>query len=158
VEKSYAKGRIRRQSVRVVLGTREDLEDALARSEDSKVINTSFVERLNLTIRRMVVALHRRTNAFARSKERLAELLELARCSYNILRPHRSLRFGRETRTPAQQAGLVSRRLTFRDVFLSLCPELGRVRRGIVPVAAVERPGYRRSMADERGRRDAKAA
>jgi len=28
-----------------------------------------------------------------------------------------ALRFGREVRTPAMQAGLVARRLTFRDVF-----------------------------------------
>ena len=35
--------------------------------------------------------------------------LELVRCHYNFVRPHRALRFGRETRTPAMQAGLVKR-------------------------------------------------
>ena len=37
--------------------------------------------------------------------------------AYNFIRPHRALRFGRETRTPAMQAGLVSQRLALRDIF-----------------------------------------
>ena len=36
---------------------------------------------------------------------------------YSFIRPHGSLRFGRKTRTPAQQAGLTTRRLTWRDIF-----------------------------------------
>ena len=43
--------------------------------------------------------------------------VELLRCYYNFIRPHRALRFGRETRTPAMQAGLVSQRLALRDIF-----------------------------------------
>ena len=43
--------------------------------------------------------------------------LELVRCHYNFVRPHRALRFGRETRTPAMQARLVSRRLALSDIF-----------------------------------------
>ena len=46
--------------------------------------------------------------------------LELLRCYYNFVRPHRALRFGRETRTPAMQAGLATRRLTLRDIFVSV--------------------------------------
>ena len=45
--------------------------------------------------------------------------IELLRCHYNVVRPHRALRFGREVRTPAMQAGLPTRRLTFREVFSS---------------------------------------
>ena len=33
---------------------------------------------------------------------------------------HGALKFGRETRTPAMQAGLATRRLTLRDIFVSL--------------------------------------
>jgi hypothetical protein len=33
-------------------------------------------------------------------------------------RPPRALRFGREIRTPAMQAGLVKRRLTLREIFV----------------------------------------
>ena len=46
--------------------------------------------------------------------------LELLRCYYNFVRPHGALKFGRETRTPAMQAGLAARRLTLRDIFVSL--------------------------------------
>ena len=49
-----------------------------------------------------------------------SDIAELLRCYYNFVRPHGALKFGRETRTPAMQAGLVSRRLTFRDIFESL--------------------------------------
>ncbi len=47
----------------------------------------------------------------------LVDQLELFRCYYNFIRTHSSLRFGREVRTPAMQAGLAPRRYTFRDVF-----------------------------------------
>ena len=46
--------------------------------------------------------------------------LELLRCYYNFGRPHGALKFGRETRTPAMQAGLATRRLTLRDIFVFL--------------------------------------
>ena len=41
-------------------------------------------------------------------------------CYYNFVRPHGALKFGRETRTPAMQAGLATRRLTLRDIFVSV--------------------------------------
>ena len=52
--------------------------------------------------------------------ERLRDHLELLRCHYNFLRPHLALKFGHEFRTPAMQAGLTSRRLTFRKIFTSI--------------------------------------
>ena len=56
---------------------------------------------------------------YARCKERLAAHLELLRCYYNFVRPHRALQFGLEVRTPAVQAGLTERRLTLREIFSS---------------------------------------
>ena len=38
---------------------------------------------------------------------------------YNFARPHRALKFGREIRTRAMQAGLTRRRLTLREIFSS---------------------------------------
>ena len=49
----------------------------------------------------------------------------LLRCYYNFVRPHGALKFGREIRTPAMQAGLTIRRLTFRDIFLATTIPLG---------------------------------
>ncbi len=45
--------------------------------------------------------------------------MELLRCYYNFVRAHGALKFGREIRTPAMQAGLTTRRITFRDIFLA---------------------------------------
>ena len=94
--------------------------EAWRNSEDSRQLNTSYIERLNLTIRQGSAYLRRRTLSHARRTQRLEDHLELLRCHYNFLRPHRALKFGREVRTPAMQAGLTQKRLTFRDVFESI--------------------------------------
>ena len=86
-------------------------------SEDSATLNTSFIERLNLTIRQASAYLRRRSPCHARGADQLRSHVELVRCHYNFVRPHRALRFGRETRTPAMQAGLVTTRLPLRDIF-----------------------------------------
>ena len=93
------------------------LNAALLASEDSETLNTSFIERLNLTIRQGSAYLRRRSPCHARGADQLRGHVELLRCYYNCIRPHRALRFGRETRTPAMQAGLVSQRLALRDIF-----------------------------------------
>jgi transposase-like protein/IS1 family transposase len=93
------------------------LKQALRNSEDSVKLNTSFVERLNLTIRQGSSYLSRRTISQARWKERLEDHLELLRCHYNFVRRHRALKLGQEVRTPAWQAGLTDRALTLRDIF-----------------------------------------
>ena len=38
---------------------------------------------------------------------------------YNFVRPHMALKFGKTFRTPAMQAGLAKKRLSFRKVFTS---------------------------------------
>ena len=45
--------------------------------------------------------------------------MELLRCYYNFVRPHRALKFGQDMRTPAMQAGLTGKRLTLRQIFCS---------------------------------------
>ena len=99
------------------IGTARRLKDARLESEDSENLNTSFVERLNLTIRQGSAYLRRRSPCHARCQDQLREHVELLRFHYNFVRPHRALKFGRETRTPAMQAGLASKRLTLSDIF-----------------------------------------
>ncbi len=81
--------------------------------------NTSFIERHNLTIRQDCSYLGRRTPRYARRTECLEGQVALLRAYYNFLRPHRALKFGKTIRTPARQAGLAKKRLSFRDVFTS---------------------------------------
>jgi hypothetical protein len=71
-----------------------------------------------------------------RRKQRLEDHLELLRCHYNFLRPHRALKFGHEARTPAMQAGLAGKRLTFRDVFMSTAAFLCFAWRETGPISA----------------------
>lgn len=117
VDNRYTRDRIVRTSYRVRLGTEWHLERAQARSEDSKRPNTSYVERLHLFQRRRCAYLNRRTPWPARSPRRLEESLSILRCVYNFCRPHSALRFGDVTRTPAMQAGLVTRPLSLREIF-----------------------------------------
>ena len=117
VLKTRRNDRIVKVERRAVHGAVWRFDDVLNESEDSATLNTSFIERLNLTIRQSSAYLARRTLSHARSKEKLEEHL-LLRCYYNFARPHRALKFGRETRTPAIQAGLAKRRLTLREVFV----------------------------------------
>ena len=119
VLKTRRNDRIVKVERRALVGAAWRFEKALTDSEDSSTLNTSFIERLNLTIRQGSAYLGRRSPCHARSKEGLEGHLELSRCYYNFVRPHRALRFGRETRTPAMQSGLAARRLTFRDIFVS---------------------------------------
>jgi len=119
VIKTRRKNRVVAIDRKLLIGSREQLENALFNSEDSDTLNTSFVERHNLTIRQGSFYLHRRTTAHARWPHRLQEHLELLRCHYNFIRPHMALQFGTIRRTPAMQAGLTSKPLTFRQIFTS---------------------------------------
>jgi IS1 family transposase len=118
VIKTRRNDRIVKVERRAVIGAGR-LKQALRDSEDSLKLNTSFVERLNLTIRQSSSYLGRRTICQARWKQCLDDHLELVRGHYNFVRPHRALKFGREVRTPAWQAGLTKRALTFREIFSS---------------------------------------
>jgi len=105
---------------RLIIGSMQKMEQLLFESEDSSTINTSFIERLNLTIRQGCAYLGRRTACHSRRKDLLADNLALQMCYYNFVRPHSALKYGDETRTPAMQAGLVKKSLSFREVFTTL--------------------------------------
>ena len=109
--------RVVRVERRLKIGTVNRLKDALQESEDSETLNTSFVERLNLTIRQGSAYLRRRSPCHARGADQLRGHVDLLRCYYNFIRPHRALKFGRETRTPAMQGGLVNAPMNWSDIF-----------------------------------------
>ena len=56
----------------------------------------------------------------SRHKDLLDDYLALQMCYYNFVRPHSALKFGDETRTPAMQAGLVKKQLSFQEIFIAL--------------------------------------
>ena len=97
VLKTRRNDRIVKVERRELMGASWRFEEVLTNSEDSATLNTSFIERMNLTIRQSSAYLTRRTLSHARSKEKLEEHLEILRCHYNFVRPHGGLKFGRET-------------------------------------------------------------
>ncbi len=117
VIKKRRKNRVINVERRLIIGTKQKLDQLLFESEDSSTINTSFIERLNLTIRQGCAYLGRRTACHSRRKDLLAGNLALQMCYYNFVRPHSALKFGDGTRTPALQAGLVKKPLSFREIF-----------------------------------------
>ncbi len=120
VQKTRRKNRVIRVEREERIGAHWRFREALFESEDSDTLSTSFIERLNLFIRHASAYLGRRTLAYARDEERLDDHLALIQWYYNFGRCHAALRFGREVRTPAMQAGIASRKLTFRDLFVIL--------------------------------------
>ena len=122
VLKTRRNDRVVRVERRLRIGTASRLKAALWESEDSETLNTSFVERLNLTIRQGSAYLRLRSPCHARGADQLRGHVELLRCYYNFIRPHRALKFGRETRTPAMQAGLVSAPMNWSDIFTAPTP------------------------------------
>ena len=84
VIKKRQKGRVVSVSKRVVYGD--------PCSIDLKEINTSLIERFNLTMRRENASLQRKTLSFAKDKEELMSHLALQVAYYHFVRPHLSLR------------------------------------------------------------------
>ncbi|MFH1132134.1 MAG: helix-turn-helix domain-containing protein [Pseudomonadota bacterium] len=105
VIKTRRNNRVIRVEQCLKLGTKNQLACALLESEDSETLNTSFVERLNLSLRQSLAYLQRRSPAHTRCHTRLDEDLSLVQCHYNFVRPHMGLKFGSACKTPAMQAG-----------------------------------------------------
>ncbi len=87
VIKKRRENRVVRVDRRLLLGTQAELEEALFHSEASNTLNTSFIERHNLTIRQGCSYLGRRTPCHARRTEFLEGQVALLMAYYNFLRP-----------------------------------------------------------------------
>lgn len=74
-----------------------------------RVVSTSYIERLNATVRERLAPLARRTRHLARTSQRLEAGLYLMGSIYNFCHVHQSL-----GRTPAMAAGLVEEVWTVR--------------------------------------------
>ena len=120
---------------RVVFGTQRAIEQVLAAC--GWQINTSFVERLNLSLRQRVAAIGRRSDTPCKSEEGLGQQLVLFQVYHNFVLPHTSLRRalaelvptnGRGSAkvwrpcTPAMAAGLTDHVWTLREVLCFRVP------------------------------------
>lgn len=77
--------------MRMLSGKRKDLNQLLEQHGFAPLIQTAFIERVNLTIRRGVAPLMRKTWSLAQHPEHLLLHLEWWRTYYHFVRPHESL-------------------------------------------------------------------
>lgn len=124
VVKRRKQGRVVEITSRVVFGTEKAVANQLKQSPVSKHINTSFVERNNLTMRHQNRRLTRKTIAFSKKRERLEQQLHLAFAYYHFVKPHLGLRIesADETkkylhRTPMMAAGITDHIWTMPELF-----------------------------------------
>jgi IS1 family transposase len=125
VVKRYRRHRLTEVRRHVLLGQPEAFRQALMTHGFSGRVQTAFIERLNLTVRRSLASLARRSWSTVRSTQDLALQFEWWRAIYHFVKPHHSLRWkiaspaGRlryRSRTPAQAAGLTRRRWSVLEV------------------------------------------
>jgi IS1 family transposase len=92
VVKVREKGRVVEVGSKVVFGDPEAIAARLEASPVSNSINTSFIERDNLTQRQSNRRLTRRTNGFSKELPWFEKQLWLSLAYYHLVLPHRSLR------------------------------------------------------------------
>ncbi len=123
------KRRIKRRLVTVkkffVKGTAEDFP--------GKTQNTSFIERLNLTLRQHVSYLQRKTLGYCKSKINFSIIMQINLFNYNYIQFHKSLRVRIndndekfvskfEHNTPAMKIGLTNSQLNWRYMITAPIP------------------------------------
>lgn len=86
-------------------------KEAVRGNPDLSKLNTSYVERQNLTIRMSNRRFTRKTNGFSKKVENHCHMLALGFMFYNFCRSHMTLKT-----TPACAAGIASRIWTLEDV------------------------------------------
>lgn len=87
------------------------IKNPIMGNPDPALINTSFVERQNLTMRMSMRRFTRLTNAFSKKFENHCHALALYFVFYNFCRVHKTL-----GATPAMAAGLIDRIMKVTDV------------------------------------------
>jgi IS1 family transposase len=124
VVKHRQHGRVVEINTRVVFGTKKAVKAKLKQSPVSRHINTSFVERNNLTLRHHNRRLARKTISFSKKRECLEQQLHLAFAYYHFIKPHLGLRQEiieknkkYQNRTPAMAAGLTDHIWTMPELF-----------------------------------------
>ena len=98
-------GRVKEVKTKIIFGKPELIAEKLANSPVSTSINTSFVERDNLTQRQSNRRLTRRTNGFSKEISWFEKQLWLSMAYYHFALPHHSLRQPLDTPEPTRGSG-----------------------------------------------------
>ena len=105
VVKQREKGQVVAVSRKVVFGEHDLLDRRLTSSSVSTTINTSFIERENLTLRQQNRRLTRKTNAYSKELGWLEKQLWLSLAYYHLVLPHESLRIRLPAPAPTRGTG-----------------------------------------------------
>jgi len=114
VHKVRQNGKLVKVERNIVFGNPDSIEKIISSSKVSKNINTSFIERANLTLRNYNKKLARKTLCFAKQKTALEAQTNITVTYYNFSRHNRGLTLrgpngARTKRTPGMAAGLTQR-------------------------------------------------
>jgi IS1 family transposase len=109
VVKKRENGRVVDVQTRVVFGNPAQVNALLAESPVSQTINTSFVERDNLTLRQGNRRLTRRSNGFSKDLTWFEKQLWLSMAYYHFVLPHHSLRHSLPEPRPTRGSGSYQR-------------------------------------------------
>ena len=120
VHKTREKGKVVKVEKKIIFGSEDSIKSCLEKSI-SNTINTSYIERSNLTLRQNDAHLQRKTLKFAKNMEYFEAKLNINILHYNFIKPHWSLSKNKDRSftptTPAMKANVVSQRWTIRYAF-----------------------------------------
>jgi IS1 family transposase len=121
VHKTRENGKVVKVERNIIFGDTKLIDQTLEASKVSSSINTSFIERSNLTLRNHNRKLTRKTLCFAKLKQALESQLNIAVTYYNFSKPHGALTLKdskgkRIKRTPAMAANLIDRIWPMREI------------------------------------------
>jgi len=124
VHKHRERGRVTKIDTHLIFGTATQLKGLLLDSPVSNSVNTTFVERNNLTIRQQNGRFQRKTLQFSKKKALFSSQLQLFFGYYHFIRSHHSLRIKSSIlskkwvkQTPFMSAGITDHIWTFRELY-----------------------------------------
>lgn len=120
VHKTREKGKAVKVERRIVYGDVKRIDEKIALSPGNK-INTSYIERVNGTLRQTDSHLRRKSQTFAKEMPHLQARLSVVVLMYNCIRPHNTLSKNPDKtstpRTPALAAKLIEKNWTVDSAF-----------------------------------------
>ena len=121
VHKTREHGKVVKVERKIIFGRQESIDQTIEASKISNTINTSFIERANLTLRNHSRKLTRKTLCYAKVKKSLEAQTHIVVTYYNFSKSNRGLTLknlnGRRIkRTPAMAANLMDRIWPIKEV------------------------------------------
>jgi len=120
VHKTREQGKVVKVERRIVYGDEKRIDEKIAQSPGKK-INTSYIERVNGTLRQTDSHLRRKSQTFAKEMPHFKARLAVIILMYNCIRPHNTLSKNPDKtytpRTPALAAKLIEKNWTIESAF-----------------------------------------